>query len=522
MIGSGENWVQKRPTLGLCIVAALFVFIASNAHAMDTEVTGEAAAQFYDVRSPTGQTVLERRRLLATLGVGVYDFLDAPPGDPRAPNISLRARLRYDADYGASGATVDPTNYNSFVPGFSRGPVDLMYAYVEGRRFLKGWLGFKLGRQYITDPLGWWCFDGGEASVTTPYFAKLEGYVGFEERGGLPISTSHFERDGIWRGNRSDYDPTVRDLYPSFQPASVAPAYGVAVESTGVTWIHGRLTYRRVYNTGASNVTEFASGLFAPAQYNGWRISSDRLGYGVDANWAQVGGAKGGIIYDFYRAQVTQAYASIDAYVGTRVTLSADYDYYVPSFDGDSIWNFFAGEPMNDVGLRGNVNVNDRLSIAGGGHLRIFDVQTAPFDPGVGAAAYSPSPNYNASATYFPTNGHPFDAGYDLAARWRMGETTLGLRGAGDFGSEGDRVGADVSGEHVFETRYVAGGRVGLWQWDDKLRPDRDATSFGYVAAVGYIFAPRSKASVEWEHDINRISGQRFRLLIWITAAVTK
>ena len=61
--------------------------------------------------------------------------------------------------------------------------------------------------------------------------------------------------------------------------------------------------------------------------------------------------------------------------------MSADYDYYVPSFDGDSIWNFFAGEPMNDVGLRANVDVNDQLSVAGGAHVRVYDVQTAAFNP---------------------------------------------------------------------------------------------------------------------------------------------
>src|SRR5215472_6781502 len=240
MIASRENWVQKRPTLGVQLGLASILVVAPNAYALDLEVTSDDAAQFYDVRSPTGETVLSRRRLLGTLGVSAYDLLDAPPGDPRAPNLSIRARLRYDADYGASGATVDPNNYDGFVPGFARGPVDLMYAYVEGRRFFKGWLGFKLGRQYITDPLGWWCFDGGEASVTTPYFVKGEVYGGFEQRGGLLLSTPRFERDGIWRGNRSNFDPTVGDLYPSFQPAALAPAFGAALESTGVPWIHGR------------------------------------------------------------------------------------------------------------------------------------------------------------------------------------------------------------------------------------------------------------------------------------------
>jgi hypothetical protein len=393
-----------------------------------------------------------------------------------------------------------------------------MYAYVEGRRFLNGWLGFKLGRQYVTDVLGWWSFDGAEASVTTPYFVKAEEYGGFEQRGGLPLSTSRFESDGIWRGDRTGYDQA---LYPQFQPAAIAPAFGAAIESAGVTWIHGRLTYRRVYDTGSSNVTEFANGLYTPALYNGGRISSERIGYAVDANLATLGGVKAGIVYDLYDAEVTSIYGTVDAYLGKRVTVSADYDYYVPVFDADSIWNFFAGEPMNDVGLRANWDVNDRLAVSGGGRMRIYSVQTAPFDPGNGAA-YSPSPNYSLLGTYFPTNGHPFDEGGNLAARWRTGATTLGLRSSGNWGDEGDRVGADVYGQHVFETRYVATARTGVWQWDDKLRPDRSTASFQYVLGAGYRFAPRSQALVEWEHDINGLVGQRFRLMLWLTLAVTK
>jgi hypothetical protein len=499
--------------------AVLSTLAPARAWATDPEISGDAVGQFYDVRSPTGETVLMRRRLTATLGVSVYDLLNAAPGDPKAADISFRARLRYDADYGASGATADPTATTNFVPGFSQGLVDLMYGYLEGRRLLKGWLGFKLGRQYVTDALGWWSFDGGEVSLTTPYFVKAEAYGGLEQRGGMPLSTSRFESEGVWMGNRSNFDPL---LYPSFQPAAVAPAVGVALESTGVTWIHGRLSYRRVYNTGSSNVSEFASPLYAPATYDGWRISSDRIGYAMDASWTGVGGAKAGILYDFYRAQVTQAYASIDGYLGQRVTVGADYDMYVPSFDGDSIFNFFAGEPMNDLGLRANVNVSDRLSIAAGGHVRAFDVQTAPFNPG--AAVYSPSTYAQVAAMppFFPTNGHPFDEGGYINARWRTGETNVGVRGTGNFGDEGDRVGGDVSAEHVFQTRYVVSGRAGVWQWDDKLRPDRDATDFTYVAAFGYRFAPRSQAMVDWEHDMNRLVGQRFRLMFSVTLAVMK
>ena len=505
---------------------ALLALGATDAHALDAEVTSDSDAQFYDVRSPTGLNVLTRRRLTTTLGVGVYNMLDTPMGDPSAPDLSFRARVRYDADYGLPTGSSDPSNqanHASFVPDTTPGLVDLMYAYVEGRRFFHGIFGFKLGRQYVTDVLGWWSFDGGEVSVTTPYYFKVEAYGGLEERGGFPLSTSRFEGDGIWRGDRSNVDP---QLYPSFQPAAIAPAYGVAVESTGVTWLHGRLTYRRVYDTGDSNVTEFANNLYSSGVYSGARISSEKLGYAVDANLPNVGGAKAGIVYDFYRDEVTSIYGSLDAYLGTKVTLSADYDYYVPSFDGDSIWNFFAGEPMNDVGLRANVDFDRHLSVSASEQLRVFDMQTAPFNPFAGAQTtgnYAPYPNSALlGGETFPTNGHPFDDITNVSARWRDGLTTLGLRGSGSFGDEGQRVGADASAQHVFETRYVASLRAGVWQWQDKLQPDRDAASFNYVAGLGYRFAPRSQTMVEWEHDINGLVGQRFRVMAWLSFAVGK
>lgn len=515
-------------------VAALAIFAAlaaeSSARASDAEVTSDTSAQFYDVRSPTGQTVLMRRRLTSTLGVGEYNILDGSPADPSAPQLDFRARLRYDADYGVSAeeSSVPPSGgcspaYGCYVPGVAQNGVDLMYAYFEGRRFFKGLLGFKVGRQYQTDVLGWWSFDGGELSVTLPAYVKGEVYAGFEQRGGLPLSTSRFEADGVWRGDRNDLARSPESsAYPAFQPSAIAPAIGVALETTGVTWIHGRLSYRRVYDTGSSNVTEFASGLYAPAQYGqgsgifpGMRTSSDRLGYAVDSSLSGIGGVKAGIIYDFYRSEVTSAYANLDAYFGTKVTVGLDYDYYVPSFDADSIWNFFAGEPHNDFGLRGTVDVDKKLSVAANAHARMFTVQTAEFTDGApasGGAAYAS----------FPSNGHPFDEGGDLSARWRTEETKLGLNARGDFGDEGDRVGADASAQHVFESRYVLAGRVGVWTWDDKLQPDRSTTSVQGVASVGYRFMPRSQGSIEGECDDNRIAGVRFRLMLQLSLGLTK
>lgn len=496
-------------------MGAVCLFAPRAASALEPEITSDTAAQFYDVRSPTGETVVPRRRLTTTLGVSAYDLLDHDKVDDRnLSELSFRARMRYDADFGASPGEADSTNASRFVPGFSRGPVDLMYGYVEGRKFAGGWLNFKLGRQYQTDSLGWWSFDGLDLKATTPFFLAVEGYGGLEVRGGMPLSTSRFERDGVWRGDRSGYDPS---LYPAFQPNDVAPAMGVAVESAGVNWIHGRLTYRRVYNTGSSNVSEWASGLSTPVSYDGTRISQERLGYAADVVLSDLGSLRGGITYDLYLAKVGSAYGSFDWYTTKKLTLSLDYDFYAPTFDADSIWNFFAGEPMNDVGARAAFDLSQYLQLAGGAHTRIFTTQTSAF-------ATIPSPNITSTSdpNYYPSNGLAFDGGFNASINQHVGENINAIHTSGNFGKDGDRAGGDILVQRVLYSRLILSGRPSVWQWNDKLRPDRDATSFGMVAGIGYKMTPRTKILFEEELDANRLVGVRNRAMVWLNVAVTK
>jgi hypothetical protein len=228
-----------------------------------------------------------------------------------------------------------------------------------------------------------------------------------------------------------------------------------------------------------------------------------------------VGGVKAGFAYDLYAARMGNVYASVDGYVSRRLTLSADYDYYVPTFDGDSIWNFFMAMPMNDVGLRASWDATERLAITGGLRGRVFQLQTEA------DAAPGSSPNV-ADANYYPSSALEPMGGANVAARYRTGEGSLGARGVADAAKSGQRVGGDVFADRTFETRYVASGRAGVWQWIDALREDRDAVSVGYVAGLGYKVRPRSLAMVEWQHDVNRLAGHRFRVMFWLTLAVAK
>ncbi len=498
------------------LATAAILTVSSRALAVDSEISSETSAQFYDVRSPSGEIILPRRRLTSTLAVSAYDLM--PRGPAVVPDfstkrftgeISFRARLRYDADYGGHPGEAAPNDYDRFVPGFARAPVDLMYGYVEGRRLFGGFFGFKLGRQYTTDALGWWSFDGGLVRVTTPAYFAIEALGGLEVRGGMPLATSRFERDGVWRGNRDGFDPS---LYPSFQPSEVAPAMGAAIESVGLPWAHSRLSYRRVYNTGRSNVSSFASGTNEPVSYDGTRISSERIGYAIEGNAPEYGGAKGGLAYDLYSARFTSLFASVDGYVTPRLTLSADYDFYAPSYDGDSIWNFFVGNPMNDIGVRAAWDAPAGVSFAAGTNARVFAAETGPSNA-------STSVNATAQNSYFPPSGTTFDGGGFVAARRRIGSDHYGFRANVMVGREGHRNGGEVFGEHTLQGRTILVGRASVWEWEDRLRPHRAAGSVGLVAGLGYRIDVRARTQLEYQLDMNRLSGLRSRVVLWLTVA---
>src|SRR5262249_16202933 len=156
-----------------------------------------------EVNSPWGDTTLERRRLMQTLALAAYNLQGAYK--PGKADFSVVVRLRLNVDFGINGnldggqsggettyLTPDGARGERYIPGLEVGPLDLMYGYVEGKNLANGWFGFRLGRQYMTDVLGWWGFDGGLVRLTTPFFVQAEIYGGLEQRGGMPLTTSRW------------------------------------------------------------------------------------------------------------------------------------------------------------------------------------------------------------------------------------------------------------------------------------------------------------------------------------------
>lgn len=543
------------------MVAALSALAPRDARAADFEVQADTALQGYEVASPWGDVVLQRRRFLQTVGLGVYNLQGK--NRPGEADYRVVVRMRLNADFGVNAHLEErqgggETTYSTaagngvrFVPGLESAPLDLMYGYIEGRNVARGLFGFKLGRQYVTDVLGWWAFDGGLVRVTTPFYVQAEIYGGLEQRGGLPLSTSRFERQGAWRGSHAGFGsgaglPGVTD-YPAYQYAEPAPAFGFAVESVGPSWIHGRFSYRRVYNTGTSVVSMFPDAAGGYRVTSGTRMSQERLGYSAELVKNDLGTIKGAFSYDLYSQIVASYSGGVEVYAGKRGAVGADIDYFVPTFDADSIWNWFTKSPVTSITGRASVRLTKRwdATLSGGVRLWSADGDPATFgveqckaqkaaldcgsvpSPGIaidptttgsaaGAQPWSRLPENRAVSTTLDTLGN-------VNARYRFGSGNLSLRGMLEVGARGSREGVDLAAEKGLDGgRYTLGARTSLYGWHDPTRPDRDATSFGYVLTSAFRPMRVAEFRLEWEHDMNRLVGQRYRVLALINLLVLR
>ena len=482
---------------------------ARRANAYQTEVDATLDAQFYSLQSPYGSPLVQRRRYTQTLALSLYDL--QTDRVPLGPSLTFRSRLRLDSDFGQRPEERNPDS-TSYVPGLAEAPLDIMYAYLEGQRYLGGYLGFRLGRQYVVDTLGFWSFDGADVLVTTPAYVALEAYAGFEQRGGLPmLGSSRFEADGVSRGDRSGLN---FGQSPSFlQESKLAPAFGFALESAGVHFIHSRFTYRKVINRDALLVSPFLDNGGGLTFATGDRTSSERLGYSLRADKSDLGAAMGSFVYDLYNQRLSQYNAALDWYASDRVVFGANLEYFLPTFDADSIFNWFAHSGTTSLTGRADVAFSRHVEVAASGGVKMFATEGS-------VASYAANPNVDKT-------GHTSDYLASLGGRYRFWDGSIALNTMAESGDAGHRYGGDVSCRKTFEGGYYDSLAVlSLYDWDDALRSDRSATSFSYVVGGGispnFLFFSRGRFGVEWDHSMNRLVGQRYRVVATLDFSVLR
>ena len=557
LLRARKAWRKPRPRTFAAVVACLLSFFpATTVLASRAIVHADTQAQAYQLRNRWGEPVLSRHRVTQTLGLDVTgigqpddeDEVDQLPYySPDDVHVSFHARMRLDADFGLDQREITLASHNGYyVPGLQRAPFDLMFGYFDISNVANGLMSARLGRQYVIDALGWWSFDGALVRLQLPLYFAVEGYSGWEQRGGFPLSTSRYEMNGTWRGDRLRMDPT---LYPEFLEASMAPAQGVSFETIGVPYVHGRVAYRKVWNTGTVT-TRLAPNQQSMLTYSGWRTSQERLAASADATVDEYGLMHGAVVYDLLRSMVTSWRASVDVFATSYLTVGVDVDREIPVFDGDSIWNWFATDPTFNVLTRGDLTITERLRTSLAAGVRWVDVKGERSNDFVADTSNVASPtgaNINFDTVNTALTAAPMSQKIDViaraAAQWQLDSGNVGLAALTDRGSRGHRDGVDVFGDIEFAQRYGLSARLSLYDWQDAFAgtsvtgsplastasgttssesSDPSVTSFSYVLGSAYRFFDHMLTRIEWEHDINRRVGHRYRVLASLQVKVMR
>jgi hypothetical protein len=508
-----RNMAIVRPALATALGVTLAVPLgARDAAAQNPEIDSSLAAQSYVVPSPYGDPTVRRRRLTQTLGFAVHDIHGgSTPGDPQ---LSLVTRLRLDSDLGQWTAERNPGELDRYIPGLQQAPLDLMVAYVDARGYADGWLSARVGRQYLIDSLGWWSFDGGLLRIDTPAYLRLEAYGGYEQRAGLRwLSTSRYTADGVYRGPRYGLEDHE---WPSYlEESRPAPAYGIALESSNLRWLHARIGYRKVINRDRVSVTHFPDAGGEVMTIDDERVSSERVGGSVSLTKAEWGAVSGNATYDFLNQLFSEHAAALSWYATRQITLGVEYDYYLPTFDGDSIFNWFSHHAMTTVQSRGSFQVTRRLALSATTGLRQFRTQGDPDEYADQSVAFGVVPETS------DTVALATDALGTASVQYWWSTGSVSLTGMGQAGGSGHHLGADLlTTRQFYDGTYDSLLILSLHDWSDELRSDRDATSFAYVLGGGVRPLRRVRFGGEWEHALNRLVGHRFRVLATLDVAV--
>src|SRR5690606_38885310 len=110
-------WTWGRAQLAVTLARAATGVLAFSGAAMGAEasVRADLAVQYYDVLSPYGDLVVQRRRYTHTLELDVAD-IDGDR-DYYAPELRFHTRLRLDADFGQFGYERNPDALGRYPPG---------------------------------------------------------------------------------------------------------------------------------------------------------------------------------------------------------------------------------------------------------------------------------------------------------------------------------------------------------------------------------------------------------------------
>ncbi|MDX2091701.1 MAG: hypothetical protein SFX73_27825 [Kofleriaceae bacterium] len=380
-------------------IAVAVVATTKPAHAYEFWLRAQAMGQAYQLRQYqlVGPDLFQgRRRYTQTLALRITDVGDlrATRRKQRLPDrgvtIGWQSYLRIDHDFGsfASGsialAPAVRRDVIDVIPELAEqvAGLDLLYGHVMIDGLADDRVHLNVGRVLLDDGWGTYGVDGvtGRAQLSVP--VAIEAFAGLRVRARSPLGLSTFELDGTSGAGCQEYveGPTpgtgtwklidrdrlvngsrlASDFEVCPQRAMRQPTIGVALSTRTRRW-GAEVGYRRTWSEtpGLIDDPERATypdtGLYPDevGQAPATGINEERL-------YARVHGrlrAGAFTLAPYANARVSLLHAALDrADAGVRVqrgahVLEPSVDYFLPTFDGDSIFNVFSIEPTTDARL---------------------------------------------------------------------------------------------------------------------------------------------------------------------------
>ena len=310
------------------------------------------------------------------------------------------------------------------------------------------------------------------------------------------LSTSRYEADGVFRGNREDLSASNWPGY--LNSTALAPAYGLSWALTALPSVRARVDYRRVSQHDRVVTLPFADENGHVQTFSGSRISSERLGIGLGADVASRASVDGAWVYDLYR-RVSQSHrAQLTFRPLDKLRVTAGYEYRLPLFDADSIFNWFGAKGSILSRLSVGVQLSQTLQVTVSGGARWL---------GVGPKQFLTS-----GLDVGPVGGT--DGIFRLDSSYFSRKNRLGSSASVESGAGGRRLVSDLwFRRSLWEQRLETMTQLSAGYWQNPLLPERAQSSVMYVLGLRLFPGEKQEFRTEWEHVVTEGPYQRFRVM---------
>lgn len=476
------------------LLSALGVASPRRAAAYDIEVASETIGQGYQILAGDG-SLISRRRLDQYLGLSVWNL--GPKDAAGRPTLKnqwyFTSSFRLQFDFGDWMPANGMWGGRDISKELADNRMEILYAFV-GARDLLGFLDVQLGRQVDYDAFEYLSYDGLHLLAKTPWYMAVEAYAGLLVNGYLPVDSAIFRPDGTAPGVLSIHDSDPK------------PVVGVGIRSFGYRDLDAHLSYRQVFSPGSS-----AGGCGAGTEIGNLERCLGVKDGTTEQKIAWTGRARLfdgrlvpwlGLRYDLLLSVLDTVQAGARFTINQQHSLSAEYLYSYPTFDGDSIFNLFARSQFDDVRLGYDYRRN-ALRFYTRVFLRLFhDTDTTSERLGSLVAPQSP--------------GGTVDGGANIGARYDFQKGYLRADGYLEEGWGGSRVGLDLATRwKVYKELISVEGRALYAHFEDDARGNAEADrgdSVGLQLGGRVQLAPGLLFHLLVEDNINRYYAGQFRV----------